>query len=109
MIKKIGAIALLIATTGVVHASEAPMTDPASGKDCVSYFSSERTNTGLMVMNYRNICGQPFEIRITTEEKTRRGTIKAGSPDKPAKGTVTCRSEDECETSEWKFMAPTGT
>ena len=108
MIKDITAAMLLAATTAVAHAVEAPMTDPASGKACVSYFSSEPPTAGLVVMNYRNICSSPFEIRITTGEKVRRGNIKAGTPDKPAKGTVTCRSDDRCETADWEFDVPKG-
>ena len=108
MIKRITAIMLLAATTAAAHAAEAPKTDPASGKACVSFFSSEPTTASLVVMNYRNICDSSFEIRITTKEKVRRGTIKAGTPDKPAKGTVTCRSDDRCETADWEFNVPNG-
>jgi hypothetical protein len=104
-IKKIAAITLLGVATGLAQAQDAPMTDPASGKSCVSFFSSEQADLGLVVMHYRNICNSSFEIRISGA-KTRRGTIKAGAPDKPSKGTVTCRADDKCETADWKFETP---
>ena len=109
MIKKIAATTLLAVATAVAHAANGPMTDPASGKACVSFFSSQPTTPGLLVMNYRNICASPFEIHIKTGERTRRGTIKAGTPEKPAKGTVTCRADDQCETAEWEFEVANGT
>lgn len=108
MIKTIATIALLAGTTGVALSADASKSDPTSGKSCVSLLSYERTTTGLLLMHYRNTCSSPFEIRITTAEKTRRGTIEAGTPDKPAKGTVTCRSSDACESADWEFDLPKG-
>ena len=104
MIKKqLIAIGLLVAATTLAHAEEAGKTDPESGKNCVSYFSAEPVDPGLVRMHFRNICDTPFQIAITAGEKTRKGSIKAGAPKKPAKAYVTCRSDDKCETAEWKY------
>lgn len=101
--KQITAIALLVAAAGLAHAQDAPKTDPGSGKNCVSFFSSESPTPGLIRMNFRNICDSQFQIEIMAAEKTRKGTINAGTPEKPAKAYVTCRSDDGCEAAEWKY------
>jgi hypothetical protein len=96
-------IALLAAAAGLAWGEEAAKTDPESGKSCVSFLAAERTQTGLVLMHYRNICGSPFQIQIKTEKVTRKGTIKAGTPKKPSKTAITCKSADECDRSEWTY------
>jgi hypothetical protein len=95
-------IALLGAATTLVHADEARK-DPKTGKSCVTMFSSELTSTGLTRVNFRNTCDSPFRVEIDTVERTRSGSIEAGTPDKPSKASVTCKAEDRCEASKWKF------
>jgi hypothetical protein len=96
-------IALLGAATSFVHAEDATQKDPKTGKSCVTMFSSEPTSTGLTRINFRNTCGSPFRVEIDALERTRSGSIEAGTPEKPAKAAVTCRAEDRCEASKWKF------
>jgi hypothetical protein len=96
-------IALLAAAVGLAMGEEAGKTDPDSGKSCVSLLAAERTQTGLMLMHYRNICDSEFGIQIKTEKVTRKGTIKAGTAKKPGKAIITCKSSDECDRSEWKY------
>jgi hypothetical protein len=96
------AIGLLAASATLATAEESSKTDPGSGKSCVEYIAAESTNVGLVRMHYRNICATPFDIRIMAE-KPRKASIKAGTPEKPAKAYVTCRSDDHCETAEWKI------
>jgi hypothetical protein len=104
LITTMAALAVVAATGDPAQAEEAAgATDPESGKSCVAWFSSEHTDTGLVRMHFRNICSQPFEIRIPVGEKTRKGRIEAGTPEKPAKAHVICRSDDGCETADWKF------
>lgn len=109
MKKIISTLALLGAIAGNSHATmageAAGPTDPASGKPCVAYIASEATNTGLVRMHFRNTCSQAFQIRIPVGEKVRKGRIEAGTPAKPAKAQVTCRSDDVCETADWEFEA----
>jgi hypothetical protein len=96
------AIGLLAATTTIAGAEETGKTDPETGKSCVSFLSSEPTDLGLLRMHFRNTCDSPFEIQIIGE-KTRKGSIPAGTAKKPAKAVVTCRSGDGCETAKWKY------
>jgi hypothetical protein len=84
------------------HAGEAAK-EPKTGKSCVSFISSELTNVGKVKMNYRNICANPFQIRISSGENTREGTIEAGSPDKPSRAFITCNSDERCEVAKWKY------
>jgi len=97
------AIGVLAAATTLAHGEEAARTDPESGKSCVTFLSAGRTDTGMVHMNFRNICNRAFEIRILTGDKPRKGNIKAGTPKKPSSSHVTCRSEDRCDAVEWEF------
>jgi hypothetical protein len=104
LITTFAAMAAVATAGGLAQAEEAAgPTHPESGKSCVAYFSAERTDTGRVRMHFRNICNQPFQIRIPVGEKARKGSIEAGTPDKPAKAYVTCRSDDGCETADWTF------
>lgn len=100
------AIALLGAAT-MAHAEEstndAARKDPQTGKDCVTLFSSEATTTGRTLVNFRNTCDSPFRVQIDVPEHNRAGTIEAGTPEKPAKASVTCRAEDRCEAAKWTY------
>jgi len=97
------AIALL-ATTSLVRAEDTGKKDPQTGKDCVTYFSSEAGTAGVVHMNFRNICGSPFQIRVMGSEHTREGTIGPGSPASPSRGYVACSPEDRCEASKWQYQ-----
>lgn len=97
------AIALLAATASIAHAGEATKTEPKTGKNCVTFMSSELTQTGLVRMNYRNICASPFQIRIQAGDAIRKKSIEPGSPEKPTRGYVTCRSDDRCEVAKWEY------
>jgi hypothetical protein len=108
MIKRQLIAIALLATLGSLALAkeagkEAGKTDPESGKSCVTFLAAERTTNGLVKMYYRNICATPFEIQIMTEDATRTGTIKAGTPKKPAKTSIICKSADECDRSDWKY------
>lgn len=102
--KQVLAIVLLAASTTVTHAADdAAKKDPKTGKSCVSFFSSEPGDNGLLRMHFRNTCSTPFQIRIPVGENTRKKAIEAGSPETPAKAFVTCKSEDRCETAKWLY------
>lgn len=101
--KSLLAIALLGATANLVHAQDAVRKDPKTGKSCVTLLSSELTNTGLMRLNFRNTCDSPFRVEVNTVERTRAGTIEAGTPEKPAKASVTCKTDERCEGAKWTF------
>lgn len=101
------AIALLGAAATAVHAADnagdTTRKDPKTGKDCVTLLSSEATTTGRTLINFRNTCDSPFRVEIDVPEHTRAGTIAPGTPEKPAKASVTCRAEDRCEAAKWTF------
>src|SRR5262245_53994736 len=97
------AIALLGAAATAVHADDAVQKDPKTGKSCVTMVSSELTNTGMTRVNFRNTCGSPFRVEIDATERTRTGSIEAGTAEKPSKAFVTCKADDRCETAKWKF------
>ena len=97
------AMALLATAATLAHASEAAKKDPVTGKNCVIFMSSEGTNTGMVRMNYRNTCGSPFQIRVQSRERTREGAIEAGSPDKPSRAQITCKSDEGCEVAKWRY------
>jgi len=101
--KSLIAIALLGAATTVVHAEEATRKDPKTGKSCVTMFSSEQTDTGLTRVNFRNTCDSPFRVEIDATERTRSGSIDAGTPEKPSKASVTCKADERCEAAKWTF------
>jgi hypothetical protein len=101
--RQIFATAMLGAAAVLTHAEEAAKKEPKSGKDCVTFMSSELTNTGQTRMNYRNICTSPFQIRIQTAENLREKAIEPGSPEKPAKAFVTCKADDRCEVAKWRY------
>jgi hypothetical protein len=77
--------------------------DPKSGKSCVTFMSSELTPQGQVRMNYRNTCANAFQIQVHAGENIRKKSIEAGSPEKPSKAYVTCKSDDRCEVAKWKF------
>jgi hypothetical protein len=93
----------LAAAAALAHAQEAAKKEPTSGKDCVTFMSSELTNTGLTRLNYRNICTSPFQIRIQAGENLREKAIEPGSPEKPAKAFVTCKPDERCEVAKWRY------
>jgi hypothetical protein len=101
--KQIIAIALLGATVTLAHAQDATKKDPKSGKNCVTLFSSEPTENGLVRMNFRNTCDSPFQVQIEARERTRQASITAGTPEAPAKAYVTCKADDVCEAAKWKY------
>ena len=102
--KMLTAAALLGAATTAVHADEATARkDPKTGKSCVTMFSSEPTNTGLTRINFRNTCDSAFRVEIDAAERTRSGSIEAGTPEKPSKASVTCKAEERCEAAKWTF------
>jgi hypothetical protein len=86
------------------HAEEAAKTEPKTGKNCVTFISSEWTNTGMLRMNFRNICASPFQIRIPVGESTREKAIEPGSPEKPSKAYINCKSDDRCEVAKWGYQ-----
>jgi hypothetical protein len=99
------AIGLLAAATTLAYGREAReggKTNPETGKSCVEFFASEPIDLGRVRMYFRNTCGSPFEIQIMAE-RTRKASIEAGTAQKPAKAYVTCRSDDQCETADWKY------
>jgi hypothetical protein len=104
MRKQILAIALLAATAVLAHAGEAAKKDPKTGKSCVTFMSSEGTNTGMVRLNYRNICPSAFQISIQSSEARREGAIEAGSPEKPSKTYITCKSDERCEVAKWGYQ-----
>lgn len=97
------AIALLAAVTALAQAQDAAKKDPKSGKSCVTYMSSELTATGQTKVNFRNVCASAFEIQLQAGDKVRKKGIEAGSPEKPAKISITCKPEERCETAKWEF------
>jgi hypothetical protein len=97
------AIALLGAIATAVHADDTARKDPKTGKSCVTMFSSEQTNTGQTRINFRNTCDSPFRVEIAAPERTRSGSIEAGTPDKPAKASVTCKADERCEAAKWTY------
>jgi hypothetical protein len=101
--KQIIATALLGTIAAFAHGSEAPKKDPKTGKNCVTFMSSEAVDNALVRMNFRNTCDSPFEIRIPVGQNTRKKSIEAGSSEKPTKAFVTCRSSDACETAKWLY------
>lgn len=105
--RPISAIGLLAMAAILAHtptrADEAARKEPSSGKNCVSFVSSEFTNTGLLRMNYRNICDGAFQIRLQVGEKIREKSIEAGSPAKPSRAYITCKAEDRCEVAKWSY------
>jgi hypothetical protein len=104
MIKRlILASALLACVATLSHAADTARKEPKTGKNCVIYFSSEQTTTGLLRMNFRNICDTPFKIEIMADQHTRQNSIEPGTPDKPTLGYVTCRQDDRCETAKWQY------
>jgi hypothetical protein len=97
----------MLATSAVfalspAHAQEGAK-DPKSGKSCVTYMSSELTAQGQVRMNYRNTCANAFQIQIQAGDNIRKKSIEAGSPEKPSRAYVTCKSDDRCEVAKWKF------
>jgi hypothetical protein len=99
---RIFVIAALAVTAVAAQAQEAAK-EPKSGKNCVTFMSSELTSTGQTRMNYRNICGNPFQIRVELRDNVREKGIEPGSPEKPSKAFVTCKPEDRCEVAKWKY------
>ena len=97
----------MLATAAVFAAAPAQAQEGAkdakSGKNCVIFMSSELTPQGQVRMNYRNICPNAFQIQIDAGENIRKKSIEAGSPEKPSKGYVTCKSDDRCEVAKWKY------
>ncbi len=102
--KGIIAIALLGAAATVTHAAaDTAQKDPKTGKNCVTFFSSEPGDSGLIKLNFRNTCATAFEIRIPAGSNIRKKSIDAGTPENPSKAFVTCKSSDGCETAKWLF------
>jgi hypothetical protein len=101
--RQIFATVALAAAAALAHAEEAAKKEPKSGKDCVTFMSSELTSTGKTRMNYRNICTSPFQIRLQTGDILREKAIEPGSPEKPAKAFVTCMPDDRCEIAKWRY------
>lgn len=100
------AIVLLATAAGVASTSaysQEGAKDPKSGKSCVTFMSSEMTPQGQVRMNYRNTCANAFQIQVQAGENIRKKSIEAGSPEKPSKAYVTCKSDDRCEVAKWKF------
>lgn len=100
------ATGLMVAAAGLacapVHAAEAAK-DPKTGKNCVTFMSSELDHIGQTRMNYRNVCASSFEIRILARDNVRRKTIEAGSAEKPSKIYITCKPDDRCEAVKWEY------
>jgi hypothetical protein len=96
-------IALFGATISLAHAEDAGRKDPKTGKNCVTQLSSETTDTGLLRMYFRNTCDSKFQVQIMASTRTRAGSIDPGTPEKPSKGYVTCKTDDQCEVAKWKY------
>ncbi len=102
--RKIIAIGLLGALTALAHGQDAAKKDPKTGKNCVSYVSSELSENGVRLrLNFRNTCATAFEIRIPVGAKTRKKTIEAAEVDKPTKAYVTCLPNEGCESAKWVY------
>lgn len=96
------AIALLAAAS--VQAQDTQQKEPTTGKNCVNFLSSEYTATGMMQLNFSNICEKAFQVTVqATQNRTKTKTIEAGTVKKPAKLAVTCKPEDRCEGGKWQY------
>ncbi len=98
----------LLATAAILaqspaHAADDAKKDPKTGKSCVAFMSYETTSVGQVRMNFRNICASPFQIRVEATGRVREKGIEPGSPEKPSKAFVTCKSDDRCEAAKWQF------
>ena len=102
---RIIAIALLTTASGAfAQNSSTSQKEPTTGKSCVTYMSSEYTQTGLMQVNFHNICGQSFEITVQLpESRTKSKAIEAGTVKSPARASITCKQEDHCDTAKWQY------
>ncbi len=96
------AMVLLTTTATLAHAEDSAK-DPKTGKNCVSYFSSEMTSTGQVQMNFRNICASAFQIHVLASGRTRDKDIEAGSPETPARVSLICKPEERCEAAKWQY------
>jgi hypothetical protein len=94
--------AAAVLAQATAHAADAAK-DPKSGKACVTFMSSEYTTTGRVQMNYRNTCATAFEIKLQTGDSVKKKGIEAGTPEKPSKATLLCKSEDRCEVAKWVY------
>jgi hypothetical protein len=101
--RRIVAVALLAASAAMAYGANTAKKDSTNEKDCVSYFSSETTDTGLVRLNFRNSCDSPFRIEVFGLDHTRHNSIKPGSPEDPSQGYVLCTQDDECETAKWDY------
>lgn len=94
----------LLAAAATVQAQDAQQKEPTTGKNCVSFMSSEYTPSGMMQLNFTNICDQRFRVTVqATQDRTRTRTIEAGTVKKPAKLALTCKPEDRCEGGKWQY------
>lgn len=97
----------LLATVATFAFSPAHAVDvakhPQTGKNCVTFLSSQTTAAFQTRMNYRNICDNAFAIRIQTGDLVREKTIEAGSSEKPSTAYITCKADDRCEAAKWIF------
>ena len=100
--KQVLVMAVLATFAALGYAGEAAK-EPKSGKKCVTFMSSEVTNTGQTRMNYRNVCANSFQIRVQVGDNMREKGIEPGSPEKPSKAYITCKPEDRCEGAKWRY------
>jgi hypothetical protein len=98
------AIALLAAAAVVAHAEDASKKDPKTGKNCVTFLSFEAPDDrGRVKVNFRNTCASSFQIQMQVDGKVRENRIEAGSPEKPSRAFITCKSDERCEAAKWDY------
>jgi hypothetical protein len=97
------AIVLFVAAASV-QAQDNQQKEPTTGKNCVNFMSSEYTASGMMQLNYSNICDKKFQITVQgTQDITKTKAIEAGTVKKPAKAAITCKPEYRCEGGKWQY------
>ncbi len=95
---------ILLATAAVLaHAQEDAKKEPKTGTNYVPFLSSAMPARGQVRMIFRNICASAFQIRVEARGNIRESGIEAGSPEKPSRAFVLCKTDERCEVAKWQY------
>lgn len=107
MSRNYAVVAVLFAVFAAhAHAQGVSHKDPRTGRECVTSSGIERKTAGYVQLNFQNICGRTFAVRVRPAKGSgvRGGGIGPGTPGNPARIHLTCKAADGCESGEWWYQ-----
>lgn len=97
------AAAMLASVAALVCAGEVEVKEPQTGRKCVSLYAFDEMDAGRMRVTFHNICASQFLIRVQALSGVREKAIEPGTPEKPSKTSIICKSGDRCGIGKWQY------